>query len=160
MWSYGRIARIQALIWACGCPAGWEKLYSNEDVPELLDFLDGICDDPTQLPSILAYDNACKILAYIAPRPELHHWLRRVQLIVDSFHFAGHSKNDVLCRTFCDPAPLDGSAPDLVIPLVQVEPKDSRKRSRTPLKRSFRRAFNTEVSLGAPSRFRRRSLVR
>lgn len=159
MWSYGRIARIQVLVWACGCPAGWEKLYSNEDVPELLEFLDSVCEDPAQLPTILAYDNACKILAYIAPRPELHHWLRRIQLIVDSFHFAGHSKNDVLCRKFCDPAPLDGSAPDLVVPLVEVPPATSHKRRRAPLERSFRRAFNTEVGLRSLLRFARSSLT-
>ena len=37
------------------------------------------------------------------------------QLIVDSYHYINHCADDYLCRKWCNPAPLDGSAPNLVI---------------------------------------------
>ena len=36
-------------------------------------------------------------------------------LIVDSYHYTNHKTTDFLCRRWCNPAPTDGSAPNLVI---------------------------------------------
>ena len=40
---------------------------------------------------------------------------KTTQFIVDSYHYVNHRTNDYLCRKWCNPAPLDGSAPNLVI---------------------------------------------
>lgn len=116
----------------------------------MLDFLSDICTcSGGELPSFIAYDRACQLLATIEQQPDLHHWLTDAKWICDAFHFAGHSRSqNVLCRTFCDPAPLDGSAPDLVVPMVE----ERRRRRRADddeegPKRVYRRAFNTEVGL-------------
>ena len=37
-------------------------------------------------------------------------------LCVDSYHYINHKATDNICRTWCNPAPTDGSAPNLVIP--------------------------------------------
>jgi hypothetical protein len=146
MWSFGRKSQVQLLVGACGTIIGWEKVSPDEDVRDLLAFLETISNGSTKdLPSIIAYDRACKVLGVVASDPKLLHWLDDVKFIVDSFHYVGHSKKDALCRTFCDPAPMDGSAPDLVTPFVEIEVPGSRRKSKGRSKRLFRRAFNTEV---------------
>jgi hypothetical protein len=42
-------------------------------------------------------------------------WKRTTHFIVDAYHYNNHSVLDILCRTWCNPAPSDGSAPNLVI---------------------------------------------
>jgi hypothetical protein len=37
------------------------------------------------------------------------------RFIVNTFHYIGHCATDYLCRTYCNPSPADGSAPNLVI---------------------------------------------
>lgn len=34
---------------------------------------------------------------------------------MDSYHYTNHRTTDILCRAWCNPAPLNGSAPNLVI---------------------------------------------
>ncbi|ORY77185.1 hypothetical protein BCR35DRAFT_292255 [Leucosporidium creatinivorum] len=143
MWSAGQMAGIQLFIHACGCPIAWEKFYTPESTSEVLSFLSSISSTPSSLPSYIAYDRACEILAAVTEEPDLQHWLSDTKFIVDAWHFAGHSKVDELCRKFCDPAPLDGSAPDLVVPLVA---KGRGRRTGEEQKRVHRRAFNTEAA--------------
>ena len=57
-------------------------------------------------------------------------------MIVDSYHYINHKASDILCRTLCNPAPDDGSAPNLVV-LAQSE-------DGTPY---LKRAFNTQVNI-------------
>ncbi|KAF8798383.1 hypothetical protein BYT27DRAFT_7018067, partial [Phlegmacium glaucopus] len=45
-------------------------------------------------------------------------WKKTSRFIVDSYHYRNHSGNDNLCHTWCNPAPTDGSAPNLVIHTV------------------------------------------
>ena len=62
-------------------------------------------------------------------------WKETTRLIVDAYHYTNHHVADFLCRTYCNPAPLDGSAPNLVI---EAEAKNGIK--------YLMRAFNTEAS--------------
>ena len=41
-------------------------------------------------------------------------WKKTTHFIVDSYHYANHHATDELCRKYCNPAPTDGSAPNLV----------------------------------------------
>jgi hypothetical protein len=41
-------------------------------------------------------------------------WKKTTRFIVDSYHYTNHRANDELCRKYCNPAPSDGSAPNLV----------------------------------------------
>jgi hypothetical protein len=42
-------------------------------------------------------------------------WKETSCFIVDSYHYINHQTSDYLCRKWCNPAPLNGSAPNLVI---------------------------------------------
>ncbi len=61
-------------------------------------------------------------------------WKKTSRFIVDSYHYTNHSATDNLCRKWCNPAPLDGSAPNLVV----VE-NDAHGRP------YYKRAFNTQA---------------
>ena len=41
-------------------------------------------------------------------------WKNTTRFIVDSYHYNNHRASDQICRTWCNPAPQDGSAPNLV----------------------------------------------
>ncbi|EKM60283.1 uncharacterized protein PHACADRAFT_82889, partial [Phanerochaete carnosa HHB-10118-sp] len=62
-------------------------------------------------------------------------WLKSTKFIVDAFHYVNHRATDVLCRLWCNPAPTNGSQPDLVL----VE-RDQQGRTHQT------RAFNTETA--------------
>ncbi|EDR04613.1 uncharacterized protein LACBIDRAFT_304273 [Laccaria bicolor S238N-H82] len=61
-------------------------------------------------------------------------WKHTTRFIVDSYHYINHRVGDYICRKWCNPAPLNGSAPNLVV----VE-KDKHGRS------YYKRAFNTQA---------------
>jgi preprotein translocase subunit SecG len=41
-------------------------------------------------------------------------WSKTTRFIVDSYHYINHKATDEVCRTYCNPTPSDGSAPNLV----------------------------------------------
>ena len=47
-------------------------------------------------------------------------WKNTSCFIVDFYHYTNHHASDELCRTYCNPAPTDGSAPNLVGQKVDV----------------------------------------
>ncbi|TFK38885.1 hypothetical protein BDQ12DRAFT_698321 [Crucibulum laeve] len=42
-------------------------------------------------------------------------WGQTTCFIVDSYHYINHHTTDYICQKWCNPAPLNGSAPNLVI---------------------------------------------
>jgi hypothetical protein len=61
-------------------------------------------------------------------------WHQTTRFIVDSYHYTNHSAKDTLCSTWCNPAPTDGSAPNLVVM--------ARDKKGNPY---WKRAFNTQA---------------
>lgn len=61
-------------------------------------------------------------------------WKRTSQFIVDSYHYINHRTTDGLCQKFCNPAPLDGSAPNLVVIAHDVNGQPY-----------YKRAYNTQA---------------
>ena len=82
----------------------------------------------------ICIDKACLVLHTCVANGSWEEWKKTTRFIVDSYHI-NHSADDILCRTWCNPAPTDGSAPNLVIPAV-----DKNRQA------CFKRAFNTQVS--------------
>ncbi|KAJ7871932.1 hypothetical protein B0H13DRAFT_2554153 [Mycena leptocephala] len=127
---------LQTIQWACGCPIGWGKCYSSESSSQVLDFINRVWENhPNAKPSFIAYDDACNLLRHIVTQDPNSAWLTTTKFIVDAWHYIGHRATDVLCRLWCNPAPTNGSQPDLV--LVNV---DDNGRTHTT------RAFNTETA--------------
>ncbi|GAA5977807.1 hypothetical protein JCM10908_005104 [Rhodotorula pacifica] len=194
MWAMRKSSNLQLLVASCGTPLAWASFTSGETIREVLDFLAAVhgsyAAKPDALfPSYIAYDRACEVLRHVATSigedsteaksaetagggAELPPLLRDSRLIVDGFHRQCHHRDDLFCSTLCNSAPLDGSAPDLVIPLkpcagesaggarttskssersakpMTAQRKSSRK-SRTKMKeqgRVFQRAFNTSAA--------------
>jgi hypothetical protein len=127
---------LQTVQWACGLPIGWGKCYRAESSPQVLAFLNKIWDNyPESRPGFIVYDKACELLRHIATQDINDFWLTSTKFIVDAWHYIGHRATDILCRTRCNPAPSDGSQPDLVL----TEVDDNGVAHRT-------RAFNTETA--------------
>ncbi|KIJ27735.1 hypothetical protein M422DRAFT_190612 [Sphaerobolus stellatus SS14] len=126
---------LQTIQWSCGIPISWGICYESESPTQVFQLLDFTWPDEDTRPSFIAYDNACKMLAHIVKHPEKRHWLRTTRFIVDAWHYINHRATDVLCCTWCNPHPNDGSQPDLVI---TTEGQDGIKH--------LSRAFNTETA--------------
>lgn len=108
---------VQTVQWACGVPVGWGKCYRSESPSQVLSILNRIFppNQPEDRPSFLFYDNACTLLSHILAQDPNTAWLNTTRFLVDSWHYITHRTTDQLCKTWCNPAPADGSQPDLVI---------------------------------------------
>ncbi|KAJ7677398.1 hypothetical protein B0H14DRAFT_3101937 [Mycena olivaceomarginata] len=110
---------LQTVQWACGPP-------HRMGPPQVLAILDRIwLDHPQSKPSFVAYDDAYPHSA----------WLRTTKFVVDAWHYLGHRATDILCRLWCNPAPTNGSQPDLI--LVEEDANGTKHQTR---------AFNTETA--------------
>lgn len=111
---------IETLQWACGYPIVWTKFYKSESTRDVYKFLNDVWDDPSTYPSFVAYDKACALLSHLQTSHADSLWFQSTRFIVDTWHYIGHSAEDILCRTFCNPAPADGSQPDLILERADV----------------------------------------
>ncbi|KAF8521835.1 hypothetical protein JB92DRAFT_3274289 [Gautieria morchelliformis] len=126
---------VQTIQWACGMPIGWGKCYEIESVSQVLQLVNFWFPPEGPRPAFIVYDNACKLLAHIVTQNTHDLWLTTTRFVVDAWHYINHRSTDHLCREWCNPAPLNGSQPDLVI----LE-RDGMGQMRAS------RAFNTEVA--------------
>ncbi|KAJ7591847.1 hypothetical protein C8J56DRAFT_1046176 [Mycena floridula] len=127
---------LQTVQWACGVPIGWGKCYMSESSPQVLSIIEHIWQNhPDSRPSFLVYDDTCDLLHHIVTQNPRHAWLASTKFIVDAWHYIGHQATDVLCHVWCNPAPTNGSQPDLVLA----------KRDATGVVHSTH-AFNTETT--------------
>ncbi|KAJ7768662.1 hypothetical protein DFH07DRAFT_1007962 [Mycena maculata] len=127
---------LQTVQWSCGCPIGWGKCYRSESSPQVLKIIDNIWElNPDSRPSFLAYDDACNLLRHIVTQDPNSPWITSTKLIVGAWHYIGHHATDILCRIWCNPAPTNGSQPDLITVSI-----DNNGWTHTT------RAFNTETA--------------
>ncbi|KAJ6617295.1 hypothetical protein B0H10DRAFT_2384459 [Mycena sp. CBHHK59/15] len=126
---------LQTVQWVCGAPVGWGKCYRSESSPQVLGILNSIwADYPDLRPGFIAYDDACSLLRHIFTQNATDSWVSTMKFIVDAWHYIGHRATDILCRLWCNPAPVNGAQPDLVL----VEEDKNGEQHQT-------RAFNTEA---------------
>ncbi|KAJ7128728.1 hypothetical protein C8R44DRAFT_615596 [Mycena epipterygia] len=127
---------LQTVQWSCGCPIGWGKCYRSESSSQVLKIIDNIwASHPESRPGFIAYDDACNLLRHLITQNPNSSWIKSTKFIVDAWHYIGHKATDVLCRIWCNPAPTNGSQPDLISVAV-----DDNGRTHTS------RAFNTETA--------------
>ncbi|KAG8943950.1 hypothetical protein FRC03_002253 [Tulasnella sp. 419] len=132
-----RVYCVQLLTFSCGYPIAFCKFYESESESQAFAFIKRVWPDPASplRPTYLSYDRACSLLRHIVTSHPDSSWLDSTKFIVDVWHYIGHRVDDVMCRTRCNPAPSDGSQPDLII-----KERDHRGNLVT------RRAFNTETA--------------
>ena len=93
----------------------WTKFAKSESPTNILNWLGTIYPEPDTQPSYICIDKACQVLrTVVAQAGRWGRWRETTRFIVDSYHYINHKTTDTLCQKWCNPAPLDGSAPNLV----------------------------------------------
>ncbi|KAF8982343.1 hypothetical protein BDQ17DRAFT_1394083 [Cyathus striatus] len=82
----------------------WTKFVKSEGASQIMDFLEDIYPTPESRPSY-----------HLITSRNWNIWKATTRFIVDSYHYINHRVGDYLCHTYCNPSPLNGSAPNLVV---------------------------------------------
>ncbi|KAJ8689057.1 hypothetical protein PTI98_013121 [Pleurotus ostreatus] len=132
--SAPRFYCVETICAPCGVVIAWRKFAKSEGVAKILQLLEDVYPDPASRPSYIAIDKGCALLKHIVRQGHWPAWEPTTHIIVDSYHYINHRVTDHLCRTWCNPAPLNGDAPNLVV-------VDEDKQGNP----YYKRAFNTQA---------------
>ncbi|KAJ8691018.1 hypothetical protein PTI98_010632 [Pleurotus ostreatus] len=132
--SAPRFYCVETLCAPCGVVIAWKKFAKSESPTKIVKFLEEVYPTPESKPSYVCIDKACVVLRHILKQGDWPKWEDTTRFIVDSYHYINHRTTDYICRTWCNPAPLNGSAPNL----VTVEQDNSGNFY-------YKRAFNTQA---------------
>lgn len=127
---------VETICAPCGVVIAWTKFHRSESPSNILKFLERVYPTQETRPSYVCIDKACLLVASAISQGKWDAWQQTTRMIVDSYHYINHKASDYLCSTWCNPAPDDGSAPNLV---VLGYGNDG-----TPY---AKRAFNTQVNI-------------
>src|ERR1700683_572086 len=86
-----------------------------ESPTHILNFLDAVYPTPDVRPDYVCIDTGCQVLCTAISNGSWNVWKETTRFMVDSYHYINHHTNDYLCRKWCNPAPLNGSALNLVV---------------------------------------------
>jgi CxC5 like cysteine cluster associated with KDZ transposases/CxC6 like cysteine cluster associated with KDZ transposases len=125
---------VETICAPCGVVVAWTKFAKSESESNILAFLKKVYPSIDSRPDYICIDKACRLLKHIVAQNQWNTWSQTTRFIVDSYHYQNHRKTDTLCRTWCNPAPTDGSAPNLVITATASDGSTYQKR-----------AFNTQA---------------
>ena len=133
--SARRFYCVETICTPCGAVIAWTKFDKSESPTQILNFLESVYPTEESRPDYVCIDKACAVLhTCITNGSWERDWKKTTRFIVDSYHYVNHRTDDFLCRKWCNPASLNGSAPNLV-----VSDTDSRGHI------FYKRAFNTQV---------------
>ncbi|TFK37885.1 hypothetical protein BDQ12DRAFT_698975 [Crucibulum laeve] len=105
----------RTIVAPCGVVIAWTKFAKSESPTKILNFLERVFDKEESHPAYICIDKACVVLRSAISNSWNRIWEKTTRFIVDTYHYKNHSKDDVLCQEWCNPAPTDGSAPNLVV---------------------------------------------
>ena len=126
---------VETICAPCGVVIAWTKFDKSESPTKILRFLNNTYPLKDTRPDYICIDKACLVLRTSLTNGSWEEWKDTSCLIVDAYHYTNHRVEDFICCTYCNPAPLDGSAPNLVI---EAETNAGVK--------YLKRAFNTQAS--------------
>ena len=106
---------VETICAPCGVVIAWAKFAKAESPSNILNFLSSVYPEEETRPDYICIDKACLVLRSAISQGFWEQWKNTSRFIVDSYHYSNHRTSDNLCQTWCNPAPLDGSAPNLVI---------------------------------------------
>ena len=106
---------VETICAPCSAVIAWAKFAKSDSESNILAFLNKVYPSMNSCPDYICIDKACQLLRHIVAQHQWDTWSQTTRFIVDSYHYRNHHKADTLCRTWCNPAPTDGSAPNLVI---------------------------------------------
>jgi len=126
---------IETICAPCGVVIAWTKFDKSESPTNILNFLESVYPTEESRPAYICIDKACRVLrTAVMSHQSWNIWKKTTRFIVDSYHYINHRTTDFLCRKWCNPGPLDGSAPNLI---KVAHDKNGRI--------YLQRAFNTQV---------------
>ena len=105
---------VETVVAPCGVVIAWMKFYKSESPTNILNYLETLYPTPESRPAYICIDKACLVLRTAIANGSWEEWKKTTRFIVDSYHYNNHKATDALCAKYCNPAPLDGSAPNLV----------------------------------------------
>ncbi|TFK38839.1 hypothetical protein BDQ12DRAFT_605108 [Crucibulum laeve] len=106
---------VETICAPCGVVIAWTKFDRAESSTNILEFLEAVYPTEDSRPDYVCIDKACMVLRSSISNRSWETWKKTTRFIVDSYHYINHCKTDFLCHKWCNPAPLDGSAPNLVV---------------------------------------------
>jgi hypothetical protein len=127
---------VETICAPCGVVIAWTLFDKSESPTKILNWLDVVYPTSELRPNYICIDKACMVLRTAISNGSWNVWKETSRFIVDSYHYINHRTSDYLCRKWCNPAPLNGSAPNLVI--VENDANGIPH---------YKRAFNTQVCL-------------
>ncbi|KAF8058226.1 hypothetical protein FPV67DRAFT_1565621 [Lyophyllum atratum] len=98
----------------CGVVLAWTKFAKSESPTNILNWLKDLFPTKDDRPSYVCIDKACQVFKTAVENRTWDDWKETTRFIVDAYHYGNHKATDKICRTWCNPAPTDGSAPNLV----------------------------------------------
>jgi hypothetical protein len=98
----------------CGVVIAWTKFPKSESPTNILNWLDELFPNKEDRPSYICIDKACQVFKTAVGSERWKDWTDTTRFIVDTYHYNNHRAQDEICRKWCNPAPKDGSAPNLV----------------------------------------------
>ena len=126
---------LETICAPCGVVIAWKKFATSESPSKIVNFINEVYPTSDMRPDYICIDKACLVLKHLIATNQWDQWKDTTRFIVDTYHYKNHKVSDTLCQKWCNPAPIDGSAPNLVIEETGAD-------GETYLKR----AFNTQVS--------------
>jgi hypothetical protein len=133
--STARMYCVETICAPCGVIIACAKFAKSESPTNILCFLEDVYTTEESHPAYVAIDKACMVMRTNISNRNWDMWNKTTRFIVDSYHYINHCTTDYMCRKWCNPAPLNCSAPNLVV--VDYDRND------VP---HHKRAFNTQVS--------------
>ncbi len=127
---------VETVCAPCGTVIAWTKFAKSESPTKIMNFLSSIYPTRESQPAYICIDKACSVLKFNVNNGAYANWFETTRFVVDSYHYINHKATDSICRTWCNPAPNDGSAPNLVIPAIDKHGNPCSKW-----------AFNTQASV-------------
>ena len=107
---------VETICAPCGTVIAWAKFDKAESPTNILNFLEVVYPTEESRPQYICIDKACLVLRTAISNGKWDSiWANTSHFIVDTYHYTNHKASDILCRTYCNPAPTDGSAPNLVV---------------------------------------------
>ena len=133
--SAARFYRVETICAPCGTVIAWTKFDKFESPTKILEFLESVYPTEESRPDYICIDKACAVLHTAISNGSWDRiWKKTIHFIVDSYHYINHHTDDYLCCNWCNPTPLNGSAPNLVIAVTNSQGQSY-----------YKWAFNTQV---------------
>ena len=126
---------VETICAPCDVVIAWAKFANSESPTNILNFLESVYPTEDSRPDYICIDKACLVLQTAIVNGSWDRiWKSSTHFIVDAYHHINHHTTDYLCRKWCNPAPLNGSALNLVV--VDTDREENQY---------YKQAFNTQV---------------